>query len=62
MQYTIVTVNTANSPNIETVLIDQVNRHIQAGWEPIGGVSTYIYRDGLGQEQLVCYQALIKRD
>ncbi len=62
MQYTLVSADTGASPNVEAVLVSKVNQLIQSGWEPIGGVSLVTYRDGYGQEQLICYQAMIKRD
>ncbi|MCG9890842.1 MAG: hypothetical protein MH252_07190 [Thermosynechococcaceae cyanobacterium MS004] len=61
MQYKILSANTENTPLAEAELEQQVNHYIQHGWEPIGGLSNYIYRDGLNNQHIVLYQAMIFR-
>jgi hypothetical protein len=61
MQYKILSANTANTPLVDAELEQQVNHYIQDGWEPIGGLSNYLYRDRLNKRHLVLYQAMIYR-
>ena len=61
MKYKILSANTATTPLVDTALEEQVNHYIQHGWEPMGGLSNYLYRDGLNDQHLVLYQAMIYR-
>lgn len=54
MQYDVIVVYDA-----EQELVRRVNSAIAQGWEPLGGPCFLTYINGLGQQSIACYQAMI---
>ena len=47
--------------NSEQAFVDQINRMIDEGWQPIGGVSVNFQQNG-GFQQTVYHQAMVLQE